>query len=28
MLPYIMAKNKDEMLKSDILAYWIDIAVR
>jgi len=23
-----MAKNKDEMLKSDILAYWIDIAVR
>lgn len=28
MLPYILMKNKDEMLKSDILPYWIDIAVR
>lgn len=28
MLPYILIKNKEELLKSEILAYWIDIAVR
>jgi hypothetical protein len=28
MLPYILIKNKEELLKSEILPYWIDIAVR
>ena len=28
MFPYIIMKNKDEMLRSDILSFWIDIALR
>lgn len=28
MLPFIMRKNFDELLKTELLSYWIDLALR
>jgi hypothetical protein len=28
MMPFIMRKNFDELMKSDLLSYWIDSALR